>query len=195
MGTMDSSPSSFGEEEAYSWCLWVLDHGLPELPVGIAKGESVPVARWAGPEFGAVLRVEWAWSPDQSISGPDELVSIVQVFRRTVQGWEDTLADGGSGWLDPPLQRPPIVPRGVHMGNLHSSGAADWRCVARYGVVGRDVASAELSCGDDVITREVESTIGAVIVASDGLRPSIVRLKSTDGTVVMAYEYPSQHFS
>ena len=35
----------------------VLDHGLPPLPAVLGDGEVVPVARWAGTRFGAVLHV------------------------------------------------------------------------------------------------------------------------------------------
>jgi hypothetical protein len=52
MAKMDRPPDSFDEDDAYLWCEWVLDHDLPELPDVLVKGESVPIARWAGPTFG-----------------------------------------------------------------------------------------------------------------------------------------------
>ena len=100
---MDRRPPSFHEDEAYEWCEWVLDRGTPRLPEMLNKGEVVPIARWVGPEFGAVLRTEWSWSDDPEPWRSDELWSVVQVFRRTATGWEGSSGDGGSGWYDGPI--------------------------------------------------------------------------------------------
>jgi hypothetical protein len=47
------------------WSLWVLEHGLPPLPTSVQKGDSVPVARWAGITVDAVLHVQWMRDDDE----------------------------------------------------------------------------------------------------------------------------------
>ena len=81
------------------WSLWVLDHGLPELPEGVANGESVPVARWVGPEFAAVLHVYFRPGDE---GDPDDAASLeteTEVSRRTGVRWEDSRGSGGSNWV------------------------------------------------------------------------------------------------
>jgi len=70
------------------------------------------------------------------------------------------MGDGGGGWFDPPFQPPAIGPRDVHARSIHSSGGDGWRCAARYGLVGSDIASVELVSGDVVTQRPIESQIG-----------------------------------
>ena len=48
-------PASYDEDLMTDWSLWVLDHGLPDIPAAVAVGESVPVARWAGRRPGCRL--------------------------------------------------------------------------------------------------------------------------------------------
>src|SRR4051812_19652836 len=74
-------PPSFDEEYMTEWSEFVLDHGLPEFPATLQPGQSVPVARWAGPRFGAVLHVQWSWTNEHE---NDVLVSEVQVFDRVL---------------------------------------------------------------------------------------------------------------
>lgn len=62
-------PASFDEDHMDEWSLWVLENGLFELPVSVKKGESVPVARWAGGTVGAVLH-QWSW---EHYEGDDDL--------------------------------------------------------------------------------------------------------------------------
>lgn len=179
---MDRPPPSFDEDEAYAWCEWVLDHGLPELPDTFAKGEAVPIARWIGPEFGAVLRTEWSWSDEPRSDRPDALWSVVQMFRRTATGWEGSSGDGGGGWYDPPFQPPTIGSREVQTFGAHSSGGDGWRGAARFGRVGSDIAFAELATGDRTVRQPIESPIGAVIVAFDPSLPCTFRYIAHDGT-------------
>jgi len=84
------------------WSLWVLDHGLPPLLEVLEEDEVVPIERWAGPRFGAVLHVGRYRNEE---GGEEELDSEVEVFRRTVDGWEPSTGGGGSNWFDPPFER------------------------------------------------------------------------------------------
>jgi hypothetical protein len=181
---------SFDEEAANSWDLWVLDNGLPDLPETVQKGESVPIARWVGPRFGAVLRVEWCWAAEPPPDWTDRLESVVEVFMRTPDGWKPSSGWGGSGWYEPPLQRLSILdPQDAYIGNLHSSGDHDWNCAARFGVVGTDVVATELVSDEGKVRLPVESAIGAVIIAFDATRPATIRLIAADGSIVTTTNY------
>lgn len=103
-------PGSFDEELMGDWSLWVLDHGVPELPNTVSVGELVPVAYWVGPAFGAVLHVQWRWGDPED---EDYLISEVEVFLRTPSGWQCSMGGGGGAWFDLPLQRPHLDPRGA----------------------------------------------------------------------------------
>jgi hypothetical protein len=183
MANMDRPPAGFDEDEADWWCEWVLDHDLPEPPGVLAKGQAVPIARWAGPQFGAVLSAAWSWSTDHETFGSDELISIVQVFRRTATGWEGTDGDGGSSWFDPPFQPPKIDPREVEIFGLHYSGRDGWHCAARYGMVGSGIAFADLVTDDFTVRRPIESRVGAVIVAFDPSFASVIGYVTHEGVV------------
>jgi hypothetical protein len=127
-------PESFDADLMDDWSVWALDNGLPPLPPTVTTGESVPVARWAGPRFGAVLHVAWSTGVDDE---DDALISEVQVFRRTGSKWQPSTGSGGTGWFDPPFVRPAEVTSArVAVGHLHASGSDDWRCCAVDGLVG-----------------------------------------------------------
>jgi hypothetical protein len=188
-----SSPRTFAEDEAGSWNLWVVDHELPAPPKNLEKGDSVPVARWAGPNFGAVLRVEWSWGHDDL--DEDHLISVVQVMKRKSRGWEESPGDGGGGWFDPPLRRPAIGRHDVRVGGLHMSGGENWMCTALWGLVGSDVSTVDLIAEDRVISRAVDSAIGAVVVVFDSTVPAAIHLSSSDGALVKALSYNPETFS
>jgi hypothetical protein len=76
-------PPSFDAEWMSDWSEWVLDHGLPPLPAVLGDDDAVPIARWAGPRFGAVLHVTRHWEDEDT---PDGVDSEVEVFRRTADG-------------------------------------------------------------------------------------------------------------
>ncbi len=98
---------SFDEKLMTDWSVWVLDHELPSLLRTLQPSEAVPVPRWAGPSFGAVLHVDRSGSDDDDDDG---LRSEVELFRRTPAGWEPSSGSGGGGWFDPPFRRPDVPP-------------------------------------------------------------------------------------
>jgi hypothetical protein len=187
---VEQPPSDFDEEDAYSWCLWALDHGLPNLPENVQKGEAVPIARWAGPKLAAVLRVEWSWSDDPR-GEPDYLASVVQAFRRTEDEWEGANGDGGGTWPDPPFILPVIGPREVRVWGTHGVVGGGWSCSAHWGRVGPEIAYAEVVVEDDTIRRTIDSPIGAMIVAFDPSIPSTVRYLTQDGEVAHVLTNPA----
>ena len=194
MEPVEWPPSDFDEDDAYSWCLWALDHGIPEFPETLQKGESVPVARWTGPQLGAVLRVEWSWSVEPR-DQPDDIVSVIQTFRRTDDGWDGATSDGGGGWHNPPLAPPPIGPREVQVWGTHTDVCGEWSCSAHWGRVGQEIAYAELVTGDDIVRRTIDSPIGAVIVAFDPSLPSTIRFLTDSGEVARVLATPAQDFT
>ncbi len=163
------------------WGAWVLDDGLPALPTDVAVGESVPVARWCGPRYGAVLFVEWSWSEDHE---DDSLRSEVQIYRRAPDRWEPSNGSGGGGWFDPPLVPPPVPPRAADLWHFHASGGDDWRGCAAFGLAGSDAAVIEVSDVDGLTRRPIESPIGALVVCSDATAPAIARVLDRQGQVL-----------
>lgn len=189
---MDEPTDPFDEDCADEVCLRALEDGLPDPPEVIIKGQCVPVARWAGPLFGAVLRVEWFWNPERPED--DRLDSIVQPFRRTAAGWDQSGGDGGSGRFEPPFQRPSIEPEAVSLWGTHVSGDQEWMCAAPYGVVGSGISTAELHSGDQVISRPIESKVGALVLAFDATLPADLKMISLDGAVIRSFKYDPKVF-
>jgi hypothetical protein len=175
-------PTSFAEDLMTDWGLWVLDHGLPELPATVEIGESVPVARWVGPRFASVLHVQWMWSDDHH---RDYLASEVEVFVRTASGWDASDAIGGTSWFDPPLQRPSWVgPRDARIVGQHCSGSSGWSCRAVYGLAGDEAAFIEVIDARGVIRRPFDSAEGAFVACSDATETAEVRVLARDGTAL-----------
>jgi hypothetical protein len=185
-------PPSFDEEE--DWAPWVLDHGLPELPPNLKVGEIVPVARWTGPRFGAVVSI-WRHLPDDDdremgVDAPF-IDSEIELFRRAGGGWE-WLGSGGSGWSDPPLERPVSDPRAVLIGGETSCLAQDWACTALQGFVGEEVRSIEVSDEGGVTTRDVESPFGAFVVAVGGRADATLTFRDGGGDAIATREVHGQ---
>jgi hypothetical protein len=177
-------PSSFDEDLMEDWSFWVLDHGLPPLPHRVNVGESVPVARWAGPRVGAVLHIQWRWSDEHD---DDHLTTETQAFRRRGTAWEVANGQGGTGWFDPPFVRPShIGPTDVVIGGQFFASEVGWSCSGVDGIVGVDAAAIEVEDSDGVTRRPIESPFGAVIACSDGADEATFRVLHADGRVLGA---------
>lgn len=176
-------PESFDEDLMTDWSRWVLDHGLAQLPPRVDRGESVPVARWVGPTYAAVLHVRWTWGDPEE---DDELLSEVQVFARADGSWEQSLGSGGTGWLDPPFQRPAaMAPRSAALVGGHCSGRDSWYCCSVFGIAGSEAAFVEVVDGDGMTRRSVESPFGAFVVGSDGWQRARVRVRDNNERVLL----------
>jgi hypothetical protein len=68
---VDVRPPSFAEEYMGDWELWVLAHGLPDVPDLVAAGEAIPIARWVGKQWAAVLHLTCAPPEDEDPAGLD----------------------------------------------------------------------------------------------------------------------------
>ncbi len=181
-------PGSFDEELMTDWSLWVLDHGLPDFPEVVRVGESVPVAHWVGPAFASVLHVAWRWGdPDDE----DYLVSDVEVFRKSAAGWERSMGGGGTGWFDPPLRRPELEPREAWVVHEHCSGDEGWQCCAVFGVAGVDAVQVRIEDADGVVTRPLDSPIGAFVACADGDHPALVRVLTIGGESLISERFGS----
>jgi hypothetical protein len=172
-------PQSFDVfEHREAWDLWVLDHGLPDLPSALRVGESVPIARWSGPVYGAVLSV----SRDEDEDGEFVDANVV-TYRRTPSGWEAASGEGGGSWYDDALVRPDLPPRLAAVPHFHHS-SGEWSCAAAYGVAGVEAATVEVQVGGTVTTARMESPVGAFVVAADGTAPAVVRVRDTKGELL-----------
>ena len=168
------------------WSEWVLDHGLPPLPPVLGDDEVVPIARWAGARFGAVLHVSRYWDEED---GEDRLDSEIEVFRRTEAGWESSNGGGGGGWFDPPFERPGLEPREVIGGHEHGSGGPEWSCCSVDGLAGEDAAWVEVVDAAGVERQPIESPFGAFIACSDGQQPATVRILDAKETVLLSWTF------
>jgi hypothetical protein len=157
-----------------SWSVWVLDHGLPELPERVELGQSVPVARWAGRRFGAVLHLQWNWSEDHE---DDYLATEVELFRRIDGGWAAASGGGGSDWpFEPPLTRPVIPLPQLSSGGETAPEDWGWSVIAFDGLSGTDAVAVEVSDQDGITREAIYSPLGIVLAAFDATKPATVRV-------------------
>jgi hypothetical protein len=187
--------ATIGHDVSQQFCrgrgggLGSLDHGsrASRSPRDLEEGRQCSRRPMGRTTFGAVLRVEWSWGGDPPME--DHLVSVVQVMKRTPSGWDVSPGDGGGGWFDPPLQRPSLGRHHVQIGGLHMSGTEDWMRTAVWGLVGSDISTVDLLAKDLVISRTVESAMGAIVVAFDSAVPAAIHLSASDGTLVKALSW------
>lgn len=169
------------------WSIWVLDHGLPDLPQGVELGASVPVARWVGPRFAAVCHLQWMWSHRHD---HDYLATETQLLHRTAGEWEVAGGTGGSDWpFDPPLRRPISPPSYAQLGGRTCAGEEGWYCCALEGLAGLDAAVVRVSDMDGVTQQVVDSPLGVLIAAVDASVPAIVTVLDGGGSVLL-----TEHF-
>lgn len=179
--------------------LSILENGLPSLPTTLGDDEVVPVARWIGPHFGAVLCVAWSGERDD----PERyLSSEIYVFRRVEQGWESPNGGGGGGWFDPPLVRPNLDADFAAIVHAHSCGEPArpleplrWSYISAYGYTGTAAKTVEVEDDDAIVQREIESPLGVFIVVVDGTRRALVRVRRADGSVLLEKQFsPPNHW-
>lgn len=201
-------PSSLKDVNRTQWSLWVLDNGLPELPDSIERGECVPVACWNGSRFGAVVHIEratWGFpSPPEpppppppgmglGVIGPTvvgDLVSTVQVLRRTPTGWEVAKARGGAGWSEPELV-PSDMPEGTatFRSSFYARPSSEWSCKAKVGAVGRGAFLVEIKDAEGTTRRPVDSPLGLFVTAFDGAMAATIRVLDGEGSVLDEDQY------
>lgn len=171
--------------------MWVLENGLPEWPESLERGMSVPVARWAGAEWGAVFQLQWNWYEDDP--DDDYIATEVQVLRRTSAGWEASDGSGGSNWHtndgSRAFVRPDLPERAAFLGGLHWSGGAEWSGGAMDGVAGTAARYVTLRTAGGEETHAIDNDLGIVIGAFDGSRPATLIVTTGDGEVVATQQF------
>ena len=183
---MGTRPGAFHELHMTEWSEWVLDHGLPPLPEGVGREGSVPVARWVGPRYAAVMHVQRGGHIDDP--GLGELENEVELFVRGDDAWQTCDATGGTNWHDPPFLRPDMEPERVwFFGMLYSPCEGGFAC-AVDGIAGAAAETIEVEDGDGVTAMAVESPMGAFVVAFDAARPAVIRVRDAEGRVLGAAE-------
>jgi hypothetical protein len=155
----------------------VLERGLPLLPPALPDDALVPVARWVGPRFGAVMYV--GWDGHESELGR-YVSSEIYVFRRTDDGWASTNS-GGGGWFDPPLVRPNLPSDAVALDHFHAGSGY----VAAFGRTGVNAETIEVVDSTGVTTHGIDSPLGVFIVVADRDFRAMVRVRASDGRVLL----------
>ncbi len=171
----------------------ILENGVPSLPATLGNDDAVPVARWTGPRFRAVLFVEWS-----KVGNDAEryLSSEIYVFQRVEDGWESMNTGGGAGWFDPPFVRPSLDADFAALVHAHSGAEpADpteglrWMYTSAYGYAGTAARTVEVEDDDGIVQREIESPLGVFIVVADGTRPAVVRVRRGDGSLLLEEQF------
>ena len=182
-----SAPASFSEDNMDEWSRWVLENGLPTLPIAVKKGESVPVARWVGTTVAAVLHVQWMWSyePDD-----DFLASEIACFGREDGVWEQGDGCGGTGWYSPVFERSDSIgPRETSTFGRHGEVGEEGMCLTSYGITGTAARFVEVETNGRTERAPLESPIGAWIAAWDPAFATTVRILGDDGAVLHSAFY------
>ncbi len=179
-------PPSFDEFEHYiDWTLWVLDNGLPDLPPALERGMSVPVARWPGRRWGAVLHLQWNWSEEE----PEDayVATEIQTAWRTHNGWQLADGSGGSNWLDAEedpahtFLRPEAPDDYVGLGGIHTCGGAEFSSGAMEGIVGRAARHLIVDSGGNAEAHPIDSPLGIALGAFDANEPATLIVTDADG--------------
>ncbi len=188
-----AAPASFDEDHMDEWSMWVLENGLPELPVSVQKGESVPVARWVGHTVGAVLHVQWMCDHDDSDAhyrapeNDDFLASEVTCFYRVDGVWQEGNARGGSGWYSARLERSDRLGAGdTREFGLHGEGGC---CLAPYGITGTAARFIEVETGGRIERASLESPIGAWVAAWEPALAATVRILGEGDALLYSRSY------
>ncbi len=170
----------------------ILEAGVPSLPADIGDDEAVPIARWLGPRFGAVLFVMWSGESDDL---DRYLSSEIYVFRRSEHGWESVNTGGGGAWFDPPFVRPGVNADSAtlvhfHAGSepTHSAEGVRWTYSSAYGYAGTAARTVEVEDDDGLTPREIESPLGVFIVVAASTGRSVVRVRRGDGSLLLEQE-------
>jgi hypothetical protein len=180
-----SAPPSFSEDDMEEWSLWVLNNGLPGLPVAVGKGQSVPVARLVDNAGAAVLHVQWMWGSNDP--DDDYLASEVVCFSQVDGAWRSSGATGGTGWPSAVLGRSnSIGPTEIQRFGVHGEAG---RCMATFGITGTAARFIEVETGGRVGPAPLESPVGAWIASWDPSPAATVRVLGDDNTLLHSESY------
>ena len=178
-------PSSFDDDNAADWARRVIERGLPKLPKRIRRGESVPIARWVGTTYAAVLFASWMYESNNATAEDDYQSMDVIYFASSTEGWHEILSrTGGSLWpssLSEPKAGSNIK---VEIGELSTVREGQWHCGSISGIARGGPRWVRLSQEGEDITREVESEPGFFIVCVNPNAPGRVEVIDRNGHVL-----------
>ena len=174
-------PESFDDAYRLDWALWVLDYDLPVMPIELVEGQHVPVARWAGPQFGAVLMVGTCPHDPDCDPGAHFVTDMLR-YRRNGDTWERAVSSGGTDWHSTTLGPPDVPPGYVEFSDSHRGVVTPggWDCLAAAGLVGTAATWIEVTERGTVSRRPIEAPAGAFVVACD--RAASIAVLDADGT-------------
>jgi hypothetical protein len=179
-------PDTFGIADALGWSRWVVENGLPELPVSeLAVGKSFPVAYWVGPTTAAVLHIQWI-PPDEDDDGMSDADVDVDLFLLIDGRWENS-GGGGAGPYEP-LSVPSshVGLTGMNAGTYNDRG-----CKALWGQVGTDAAVAEVDQAGQTTGRALDAPVGLAVVSGEYFQPMTVRVLDAAGNVLALLDEPA----
>jgi hypothetical protein len=185
-------PPSFASSLSRDWDQWVLSNGLPDLPERLNPHESVPIAYWTGPEFGAVMHIVDC-DHDRDCEHDEHYATDERCFRRTPHGWEPASLSAGSDWPGGTSSRIRVPADYVEFDDypgMVTDLEHGWRCVTVTGLIGRDAAWIELTQAAETTRRRMDAASGVFIVAMSGARPADLKILGPDGTIRATYTLP-----
>ena len=180
-------PDSFDAASSTDWSLWVLEHGLPDLPDRLAGGESVPVASWTGPDSAAVLHLRRRpMSGPGDPQDPDEPFTEVdvEVFERQSDGWAPAASGGAGGWSDPSLTRVAVPADHASLSGAVGGGWLELQHFALWGEVGTAAATLEVEQDGITTRRPVVAPLGWMVVSAAVGGPFTARVRDGSGRVL-----------
>jgi hypothetical protein len=166
---------NFDEEDVFASSLVALERGIKQEARLPERGESIPIARWAGATVGAVLQLQWAWG--HSDPSDDHLLTEIVCFRRTDQGWKEATSRGGGSWPGTDVCKT----LGVDVVDLGEFCTGDGVC-ARYGFAELVNGVIELRSGS-VESHNLESSYGAWIVAFESAVRMTIKMYSQQSAI------------
>jgi hypothetical protein len=169
----------------------VVEHGLPLVPPVVNDGEYVPVARWLGDGYGAVLHLRG----NRQRGGGHNLENGLDICRWLENRWQSSPAGGGTGWHSS-IARPAGMPADEvrRYGIRGHAGLASFTYCLAYGVAGTAIRTVEI---ERMVERRVEranleSAIGAWIVGWDTQSLIDVRFLDAEGSILALETFGSE---
>ena len=184
-------PPSFRESHMSDWSKWLIENALPDQKGEVLRGEAVPLARWIGPAYSAILFVDWMFESQETMSPSDYLSMEVVYLARSDDGWREmSPRTGGSLWSSISLSPSGDREDGVQFGRMAAVKEGSWQCGSVVGVAGRDSRSIRLTQGGESMTCELESPLGVFVVCVDLVTPACIEVHDTQGDLVGRAEFP-----
>jgi hypothetical protein len=144
----------------------------------VGEREIVPIAYWRGELWAAVLELWYRPADPEPGFEPVGLDTTEQAYHWRDGRWEAAGGSGGGSWSDDLcLDAPPLEAGEVWGGGYGHYGGPEWVAGVASGVAGSDACRVEVEQDGRVESRPIDSPLRAWVVAFDGRRPAIVRVR------------------